>query len=873
MSAGAAAIDQASYTSQVLQTRQSLNIVDDATLVGLTRLGLGEVQALKQEVAEIFPASNLPAFLLQGLIQLEDRSLKPERIAADLKVLFRSTKQIGLFGTFLAAPALVLHGYQRLLALAGKDVASAFPDGPWQFYTEFGLREDAARHSVETEGFQRAAPSISDADAATCWVYAALCTLFGYDDLLANEWAERVLPRTLDTLLAERAAAQLGSSLPRKAEARERAIADHADMLRRTYQVDRLASGWAAQRPYSGPPGASLDGYIAHRQARFREYLDQALRQLPPDLRADLDMRYTQRRSDELPTYQRQMSVLMMLDAESYQDRRIPLPLFDAHVALVAHGRYYLLDACARDEQGHLLVFSIGSASERDAVALDLTVATDGALRDRYNRPVAIDRRGRVRLNSHVIGQLRPPPLAAVKGQVDAILRQAGAAPTAHSATDLLLASAPRSRQHALRDMLDREARAELAALRSAPIVVNWDIHRGDQPLAAIRRTRRGCGDHALTLVRTDRGMVFDMSHIFFDGGWGLALAEIITNCATSLVPLAVDAQPAAVAPAAPLALAAPPAFAAAAQAALAYSPAEVAAETTAVNLRAMAQLRRRLAKIQLAPTINDLLLLARCAHATSYQPGLIARRALEAIAALEGGPALVQHIMAHLDEQRTINPALLIPMDASAADPRLRLFPATFRNPLPELLPRLDRCNALVQRLRQQPDAATRQQFDQERRALYTDLRAFGTTLQALKQVTMRGESFTTAALRLLGHLPEPMQYLLDLIPQKIGILNEIIKGREVFSNVGQVAATSSLTRFASARDDGETKLLVWGIMSDAQGRLVITLRDFRPHVAPLLRLGRTDLAHRLAQDYLDDYAACANALVRRIQRVLAYQ
>ena len=136
-----------------------------------------------------------------------------------------------------------------------------------------------------------------------------------------------------------------------------------------------------------------------------------------------------------------------------------------------------------------------------------------------------------------------------------------------------------------------------------------------------------------------------------------------------------------------------------------------------------------------------------------------------------------------------------------------------------------------------------------------------------------MRGESFTTAALRLMAHLPGAMQSLVDLIPQKIGILNEIIKGREVFSNAGQVAASSSITRFASSRDDGDTKLLVWGIMSDAGGTLVITLRDFRPYVAPLLRLGRADLARLLAQDYLDSYAACVDSLARRIQRVLAFK
>src|SRR5215213_379037 len=198
MTAQAAMLDQAAYARQVEQTRQLLDTIDDTSLVSLTRLGVDQVRALKQEVAEIFPASNLPAFLLQGLIQLDDRALKQDRVIADLRVLFRGSKQIGLYSTFLAAPALVLYGYQRLLALAGKDIDSAFPDGLWQFYTQFGLREDAAHHCVETTGFAQAASGASDLDAATCWVYAAMRTLLGYDALLANEWEERALPHALD---------------------------------------------------------------------------------------------------------------------------------------------------------------------------------------------------------------------------------------------------------------------------------------------------------------------------------------------------------------------------------------------------------------------------------------------------------------------------------------------------------------------------------------------------------------------------------------------------------------------------------------------------------------------------------------------------
>ncbi|HEX5689582.1 MAG TPA: hypothetical protein VFX76_06255, partial [Roseiflexaceae bacterium] len=363
-----------------------------------------------------------------------------------------------------------------------------------------------------------------------------------------------------------------------------------------------------------------------------------------------------------------------------------------------------------------------------------------------------------------------------------------------------------------------------------------------------------------------------DLSHIFFDAVWGMALAEILTGYAASLYPLVAAARTTRAA-ATPIALATTAAFVSAAHDAIGRTPAEVSAETGAVDLRAINILRQRMEKIELRLTINDLLILARCAHSTEYRLSPAVGAALDGMSALAGGAQLVQRIRAHLDEQRGINPALLIPMDASNADPRMRVFPATFRNPLPQLLPRLSRCRILVDELRRGPDTKLQREFDHERALLYADLRMFGALLQAFKQVTMRGESFTTASLRLMGHLPGLMQNLVDLIPQKIGILNEIIKGHEVFSNVGQVVATSTLTRFASARDDGTTKQLVWGIMSDASGQLYITLRDFRPHIGPLLQGGRIDLANALAQDYVDSYAATTNALVRSIQRVLAYK
>jgi hypothetical protein len=158
---------------------------------------------------------------------------------------------------------------------------------------------------------------------------------------------------------------------------------------------------------------------------------------------------------------------------------------------------------------------------------------------------------------------------------------------------------------------------------------------------------------------------------------------------------------------------------------------------------------------------------------------------------------------------------------------------------------------------------------LEEKRRALFSYLQAFGEMLEVIKAITMRGESFNTATLRMLAHLPTSMQHLLDQIPQQVGVLNEVVKGEEVFSNVGRVARGSSLTRFMSAKDDGQTKTLVWGVLTDDTGRMHVSLRDFRPHVDPLQVEGYGELARRLAQDYLDSYAQTLNGIVDTLMRI----
>ncbi|HSJ57174.1 MAG TPA: hypothetical protein VLC95_08330, partial [Anaerolineae bacterium] len=95
------------------------------------------------------------------------------------------------------------------------------------------------------------------------------------------------------------------------------------------------------------------------------------------------------------------------------------------------------------------------------------------------------------------------------------------------------------------------------------------------------------------------------------------------------------------------------------------------------------------------------------------------------------------------------------------------------------------------------------------------------------------------------------------------------IIKGREIVSNVGAVVPSSTVTRFATAKDDSEKKTLAWGVVTDAEGVMCVSLRDFRPHVALLIACGQRRVAEWMARDYLVSYARGLNAYVRDLHQI----
>ena len=71
------------------------------------------------------------------------------------------------------------------------------------------------------------------------------------------------------------------------------------------------------------------------------------------------------------------------------------------------------------------------------------------------------------------------------------------------------------------------------------------------------------------------------------------------------------------------------------------------------------------------------------------------------------------------------------------------------------------------------------------------------------------------------------------------------------------------------TAKDDNTQKQLAWGVMTDSNSIMRIHLRDFRPHVAALLAIGRKDLANMITQDYLDAYAEGLNAYIQDLSRI----
>jgi len=274
----------------------------------------------------------------------------------------------------------------------------------------------------------------------------------------------------------------------------------------------------------------------------------------------------------------------------------------------------------------------------------------------------------------------------------------------------------------------------------------------------------------------------------------------------------------------------------------------DVAVENSEVDLLHLNRLRRWLKQQRVQMTVGDILILYRSIYNPLYQPSSQVLKALDIfrVEATSDREREALRLIDHLlDSMKSLAPSLLIPMDASFIDPRERIFPTTLRTPFTKLLDLYRETCQAYQVYQTEGGEETEKAFLAKRKELFSHLQVFTKMRAAIKALTIRGE--------------------------RSGGLNEVVKADEVFSNVGRVIKGTSLTRFTSARDDGATKKLVWGIMSDDEDRLQLSLRDFRQHVGSLIKIGREELARTLAQDYLDGFARGLNDFVRELGEVVA--
>lgn len=786
------------YRRESLNTGKNLQTIAQSLVDHqLSRLSLPEINEVSEMVGRILPAGNIPGLILSGLARLPSRKPPRDVLHRDIDILFKGVHQTlekAVYSAFFAGPAAVIWGYQNLLRLAGKDAEEAFPDGTWQFYVEYALREDTARHSNETRGFDALLNKhqiyLSPVDRMSALTIAAIQVLHDFPALLENEWRERIYTHILLEITQ-------GSSL-------------HQETL-------KIYRQWEQQRPYKRERDAQpTETYSMYRKRRFDSFLEQILTSLDPDLQRLWLERVQRAKQDDLPAYLEQMSILSYLQAQTYHETRSPIALQDSHIGIIYQGQYYLIPACLPHTQ-------------------------------------------------------RAPELETIRSQIAAIAYYPADRPSVSLRQVLQI---PRSKLQDVYAGLNMHLLEEFQRLRLAPIFINFDQHRAELPLSDLRQAERGIGDHALTIFDTGKSFVFDQSHIFFDGAWGSALAEIITNEALSWA-VHLSRLPEAQIPESrsysPILK-----FSPNEERFLASFPTitpEVGVEADHVSLTRLLALRKlfkqRSDLLQL--TVNDLLILYRAIHAVTYEPSPYILSKLDELKAYPAAALALKEALQAVHDSS--NPAILIPIDASQRSPRERLYPMSFEVPLRDLnLIELHQ-QVMVALSRYEHSVGDRsesfQQFNNLQRDYLATLAGFGAVLSKAKDIAIIGESASVGTIKLLAHMPTPLQRLLDQIPGRFDVLNDIIKGREIFSNVGVVAPNSSLTRFITAKDDNEKKTLAWGVITDAAGTMRISLRDFRPHVGLLQAAGFADLALLIAQDYLDTYINGFNQYVSDLQQL----
>ena len=159
--------------------------------------------------------------------------------------------------------------------------------------------------------------------------------------------------------------------------------------------------------------------------------------------------------------------------------------------------------------------------------------------------------------------------------------------------------------------------------------------------------------------------------------------------------------------------------------------------------LRKLLKQRSDLAQV----TVNDVLLLYRGLHALLYTPSPALQQAIDALTGDRHADARQAHQIIQEEQVRLQgkNPAILIPLDASRYDPRERVFPTTFRNPLTDFYHYHTHCLNALHAYRAAPKGGRSTVFQEFYEAQLTYLRligGFGELLTRYRNIALAGQS-----------------------------------------------------------------------------------------------------------------------------------
>lgn len=786
-------VDQQAVLQATQMTATNLRkLVTEAThqTDSASHVSVPEREELIELISQILPAGNVVGFVFSGILNAKGRDIPSAEGRMYFNSLFKGLAIIrnnAFYRMMFLGPATVLVGLNMLIRLAGAKPEDFLPEGAWQFYVEFGLREDAAHHSSETLGFQQVTKKLrpSPAEELTAWALSAMWLLRDYPYLLANLWEENV----------------------------------RLCVIEETTGLTNLHNIWRKHIPFATSPNETRFSLPVYRRQRFEQFCAEQLDQIGVSQRRQFEQAWTgpeqqRQREQAIEAYQQQLSIQTYLSPGEYNEKRTSIRASDLQIGIIYKGSYYLIP---------------------------------------------------------MIDPANPAGPALVYNQVEAILRSRNP----EAGLDLLLAATPRVVQNQLRKHLSLEQQEAIHNLQHAPILINWDQADSSLTLSMIREQHRGIGDHALTLFRTNNSMVFDFSHIYFDGHWALQVAEMLTNTAVHHVRERGTMTTKSTQDIAPYSLKLDSnTRLERASRKFPTTLRDISAEgsTSLIPINALRKTLAERTRPTVYMTVNDLLVLYRTIFNQRYAPSTQLARALNDLRKNAKNRAVVKALDEMFTNLAETNPSLMIPIDAARFEPRERIFPSIFRSPLVDFRQEHDHVLGLLNEMNSKlfRKGQTRDLFLRARSEYISTLAVFGEVMRRYRAIAVEGKSMSTTAIRLIAGLPGAMQRLMDGLPGHFAFMNEAIKGEEVFSNVGQVTPGSSITRFASAKDDNDKKVLVWGIMTDNNGKLYLTLRDFRPPVLALAAAGQPQMAQLITQDFVAQYLKGFVTFIEEINAII---